>query len=581
MEHCCKEGYAIYYCVKRWRHYLKDANILLKSDAKSLNKFLEGRTENNKLDRWSLELQGRDIQVEYIPGHKNKSADCLSRLPFATKKRNNNPLNDITIHSAQIEQAIQCCPLCDIDLMDTKMLQQSGKHCIRISNLLKDPRSRFHERDSYGCDDEGLLYHINREGGKEYKVTVIPKKLVKTVLKELHDHFGHLGIAKTYSLIKRYYYWPKMIKHIQLHIESCSICRRKKLQADKYQLQTTEIPNKPFAKVSIDLIVDLPISHNGNKNILVMIDHLTGWPMAKAIPNKEATTVANAVFEKLILEPGPPSILLSDNGTEFSNDTLAYVCNELGIDHHFTSPYTPRSNGKVENFNKFLKATIRKLCQDDTASWDLVIDQILWIYRCCPHTSTGECPYMLVHAREPNLPLHKLIQIVEPYRSTDPLHKRFEQTRVITTMAAKKLEEMRANQKRHTNNRKTIHQFKVGDLVLLKKHVKEKLQLKWEPNYRIIRLPSAWSAIIESQITGHTKKCNIGDLKAKHPAEDWKLPPGTIGRAAKFVNHPDNLPDIDFVPEQTATPLTDNNKNHTKHTHNLRKSIKAPVKLDL
>ena len=39
-----------------------------------------------------------------------------------------------------------------------------------------------------------------------------------------------------------------------------------------------------------------------------MIDHLTGWPMAKAIPNKEATNVANAVFEKLILEHGPPSI---------------------------------------------------------------------------------------------------------------------------------------------------------------------------------------------------------------------------------------------------------------------------------
>ena len=58
-----KEGYAIYYCVKKWRHYLEDANILLKSDAKSLNKFFEGRTENNKLDRWSLELQGRDIQV--------------------------------------------------------------------------------------------------------------------------------------------------------------------------------------------------------------------------------------------------------------------------------------------------------------------------------------------------------------------------------------------------------------------------------------------------------------------------------------------------------------------------------------
>ena len=46
-----KEGYAIYYTVKKWRHYLEDAEILLKSDAKSLQKFLAGRTDNVKLDR--------------------------------------------------------------------------------------------------------------------------------------------------------------------------------------------------------------------------------------------------------------------------------------------------------------------------------------------------------------------------------------------------------------------------------------------------------------------------------------------------------------------------------------------------
>ena len=57
---------------------------------------------------------------------------------------------------------------------------------------------------------------------------------------------------------------------------------------------------------------------------------------------------------------------------------------------------------------------------------------------------------MLVHAREPILPQHKLIQIVEPYRGTGPAHKRFEQTRVLTTMAAKMFEKIRANQKRHT-----------------------------------------------------------------------------------------------------------------------------------
>ena len=116
-----------------------------------------------------------------------------------------------------------------------------------------------------------------------------------------------------------------MMKHIQKHVDSCSLSRRTKMKADKYQLQTTETPKRAFGKVSISLIVDLPLSHNGNKNILVMVDQLTSWPIARAIPDKEATTIANAVFRDLILQHGAPEILLSDNCKEFSNDTLAYV----------------------------------------------------------------------------------------------------------------------------------------------------------------------------------------------------------------------------------------------------------------
>ena len=270
------------------------------------------------------------------------------------------------------------------------------------------------------------------------------------------------------------------------------------MQADKYQLQTTEIPKRAFGKVSIVLIVDLPLSHNGNKNILVMVDQLTSWPIARAIPNKEATTIANAVYRDLILQHGAPEILLSDNGKEFSNDTLAYVCEEHGIKQHFTSPYTPRSNRKTENFNKFLKASIRKLCQEDNAAWDQVLDQILCTNRFCPHTSTGEAPYTLLHFRDPPMPIHKLIQPVETYKGDNNLAKQIEQSRATLSMAAKILEKMRENQKRYYKNRKSTHTFKVGDLVLYQKHNKEKLHLKWEPNYRIIKLPHLWTAVIEN-----------------------------------------------------------------------------------
>ena len=156
--------------------------------------------------------------MEHIPGHKNKAADFLYRLPFMTRKRNDNPLKDeyISIHETRVKIGKDCCPLCEVNLTDTKPLQQSDKHCIQSAKLLEDPRSRFMKRilDSYRYDDAGLLYHINRENGEEYQAMSIPTILVKTILWEMHDHFSHFGIGKTYSLIKRYYYWPKMIKHI-------------------------------------------------------------------------------------------------------------------------------------------------------------------------------------------------------------------------------------------------------------------------------------------------------------------------------------------------------------------------------
>ena len=121
-----------------------------------------------------------------------------------------------------------------------------------------------------------------------------------------------------------------------------------------------------------------------------------------------------------------------------------------------------------------------------------------------------------------------------------------------------------------------MHTFKVGDLVLLRKHNKDKLELKWEPNYRIIRFPHLWSAVVENQFTGRTNRCNVSDLKIKHPAEDWDLKPATVGRAARFVNHPDNLPDVDFKPNQTGDAVKS-----PPDKYNLRQYFKPPTKLDL
>ena len=75
-----KEAFAIYMSVKKLLFYLTDAQILLKSDHKPLEKFLLKNTLNSKVNNWATELEAFNIQFDYIKGSNNILADTLSRL---------------------------------------------------------------------------------------------------------------------------------------------------------------------------------------------------------------------------------------------------------------------------------------------------------------------------------------------------------------------------------------------------------------------------------------------------------------------------------------------------------------------
>ena len=75
-----KEAFAIYMSVKKLLFYLTDAQILLRSDHKLLEKFLFKNTLNSKVNNWAMELEALNIQFDYIKGSNNILADTLSSL---------------------------------------------------------------------------------------------------------------------------------------------------------------------------------------------------------------------------------------------------------------------------------------------------------------------------------------------------------------------------------------------------------------------------------------------------------------------------------------------------------------------
>ena len=62
-----KEAFAIYMSVKKPSFYLTDAKILLRSDHKPLEKFLQKNTLYSKVNNWTMELEAFNIQFDWDP----------------------------------------------------------------------------------------------------------------------------------------------------------------------------------------------------------------------------------------------------------------------------------------------------------------------------------------------------------------------------------------------------------------------------------------------------------------------------------------------------------------------------------
>ena len=94
------------------------------------------------------------------------------------------------------------------------------------------------------------------------------------------------------------------------------------------------------------------------------------------------------------------------------------VLQQLGIDRIFSAPYHPQSNHKLEVFHKYLKPTLRKLCEGDPTNWDKYLNQVLASNMITPNLVMAETQFFLVYGRDPNLPLHQLLEPMQHFWET-------------------------------------------------------------------------------------------------------------------------------------------------------------------
>ena len=128
------------------------------------------------------------------------------------------------------------------------------------------------------------------------------------------------------------------------------------------------LDNERLAVVHIDLVGPLP-SSQGFKYLLTIIDRETNWVEAIAMRSITTEHVIKSLCNHWIVRFGVPSILISDQGTQFQSEEFRIFAQNLGIELRRSTAYHPQTNGKVERFHRTLKTALR--CQIDCngGSW--------------------------------------------------------------------------------------------------------------------------------------------------------------------------------------------------------------------
>jgi hypothetical protein len=76
-----KEAMSIIEALKKWKHYLEEASLILRTDQQSLKFMGEHRLVQGIQHKLLVKLMGYNYKIEYKRGKENKAEDALSRRP--------------------------------------------------------------------------------------------------------------------------------------------------------------------------------------------------------------------------------------------------------------------------------------------------------------------------------------------------------------------------------------------------------------------------------------------------------------------------------------------------------------------
>ncbi|XP_052109199.1 uncharacterized protein LOC107460736 [Arachis duranensis] len=352
----------------------------------------------------NLSQKFEEVTVHHVPRERNTRADLLSKLASTKPGEGNRSL----IQGMTREPAVTL-------------------HLARLGSSWLDPITNFLENGKLP-DDEKDAVKLRREAAK---YAVIQGQLFKKgfnrpllkclhpdetdyILRELHEgccghHIGGKALAR--KLIRAGYYWPSMMADSKEFVKKCVKCQENanfhRAPASELSLLTS---SRPFSQWGVDLLGPFPVGPGQVKYLIVTIDYYTKWIEAEPLASISSSNCRKFMWRQVITRFGIPEVVISDNGTQFTDKKFTEFLTGLGIRQKFFSVEHPQTNRQVESANKIILLGLKKRLDNKKGAWADELASVLWSYRTTEQSSTKETPFRLTYGLDAVIP----VEIGEP-----------------------------------------------------------------------------------------------------------------------------------------------------------------------
>ncbi|TMI79079.1 MAG: DDE-type integrase/transposase/recombinase, partial [Bacteroidetes bacterium] len=459
-----KELLAIKDALTKWHHYIENGMpITVITDHDSLKYMNTVQKPSKRLARWVDEFQQYNLVIKYRPGSQATVPDAISRRP--------------DFNALVLQTADDYVPYVR-QFLETKAFPTDANATERAQIVAEV--SKF-------VHDDGVLFRKVKEG---IIAPYIDFQFRGDLMQKMHDQYGHLSYVNLINILESRAWWPEMEKDIKQFIAACPNCQihqRQHASQEREQAQLVTDPFiQPFQRWGIDLIGRLPKTINGNRWIITAIDYATGWPIAKSIPAATEDAIAEFIYNEIYLHYGAPQEIFTDGGKNLWGGVVQKYLEKIKTLHKGTSPYHPRTNGKVERLNGIIGSMLGKmLLNKPTKLWDLYVDQAIFACRIRTHTTTKTSPFFLLYGRQPHLLGD--VNVALPIDADTVIHD--ERLKILESArkeAAFATYERAMKDKDARDDLVKPHTLEEGEWVLVRHERPLKFESKWFGPYQIV-----------------------------------------------------------------------------------------------